>query len=138
MSKIKDRGQRNGTLLKGRTEPPISDNPDQKPPIFSFEHLQNGFCILDCSGDERSQMLDKLRRLSQQSWSQLRQIDRHGLGYEIIDRNSIQAGIPTCVTEDVKLIAFRAIGKAPMVGFRLGRVFNVLWIDRAYTLYDHG
>jgi len=115
-----------------------TENPDQKPPIFSFEYLQKGYCVGDCSADERGGMLDRIRAISQQSWQQLRQAPRHGLGYEKIDRGAIKAAVPKFVTEDVNLIAFRAIGKAPMVGFRQGRVFNVLWVDRAFTLYDHG
>lgn len=83
-------------------------------------------------------MLDKLRRLSALSWKDIRQQHRHRLGSEIIDRNSIRAAIPAFLTEDVKLLAFRAFDKVAMVGYRSGRVFHVLWVDRTFTLYNHG
>ncbi len=46
--------------------------------------------------------------------------------------------MPSVVTEEVNLIAFRFCGKAPVVGFRARRIFHVLWLDRAFKLYDHG
>ena len=82
-------------------------------------------------------MLDKLRRLSSLSWKDIRQHDRHGLGTETLSRDSIQAAIPSFVTEDVRLLAFRAYGKVPMVGYRSGRIFHVIWIDREFKLYQH-
>lgn len=136
MKHLKERAPKESRMLKTRSDP--SENPDLKPPIFSFEYLQSGYCVSDCTQDERGGVLGKMRSLSQLSWQALRQAPRHGLGYEIIHRSALKAAIPAVLTEDVNIIAFRAIGKAPMVGFRAGRVFNVLWVDRAYTLYNHG
>lgn len=77
--------------------------------------------------------------MSRLPWRELRQAPRHGLGYEQIGRDSIRAGIPATVSEDVNFIAFRFDGKKPMVGFRdADGVFNILWIDRDFTLYNHG
>jgi hypothetical protein len=59
-------------------------------------------------------------------------------GYEKIPHVRIRAGIPPAITEDVDILAFRFCGKAPMVGFRLDEVFFVVWLDRGFTLYDHG
>ena len=43
------------------------------------------------------------------------------------------------LTEDVqRLIAFRFAGNAPMVGYRVQAIFYILWLDRDFTLYDHG
>jgi hypothetical protein len=136
MGRLKDRAPKQSQVLKARAEP--VDNPDLKPPLFSFEYLQQGYCVSDCSAEERGGVLSKIHSLSQLSWQQLRQAPRHGLGYEIIERGSLRAPVPPVVTEDVNLIAFRAIGMAPMVGFRFGRIFHVLWVDRTYRLYNHG
>ncbi|MNB99097.1 hypothetical protein D3C75_463630 [compost metagenome] len=136
MGLIKGRAPKQSQILKERTE--TVENPDLKPPIFSFEYLQRGYCVTDCSNEERGNVLGKLHTLSGLTWQQLRQAPRHGLGYEIIKRPAINVAIPPVATEDVNLIAFRALGKAPMVGFRSGRIFHVLWVDRAFTLYDHG
>jgi len=133
--RLKDRGSKVGKVLKERTEQ--VENPDLKPPVFSFEYLQQNYCVADCNADERSSVLSKLHTLSKLSWQQLRQAPRHGLGYEIIARNSIKAPLPRILTDEVNLIAFRAINMAPMVGFRVGRIFHILWVDRAFTLYNH-
>jgi hypothetical protein len=79
-----------------------------------------------------------LRELSELTWAQLRQADRHGLGFETIDRSSIKSGIPGVVTADVNIIAFRFAGKKPMVGFRdRDGTFHIIWFDRAFRLYKH-
>ena len=82
-------------------------------------------------------MLDKLRKLSSLSWRDIRQQERHGLGTEIIDRGSLKAALPAFITEEVRLLAFRAYDLVPMVGYRSGRIFHVVWIDRAFKLYKH-
>lgn len=126
-----------GTNIKPRDTSGQLEDSESKPPIFSFEHLQPNWCVQDCQQEERSEMLDKLRRLSSLTWKQIRQENRHGLGTEIIARNSIRAAIPSFLTEDEKILAFRAFGRAPMVGYKSGRVFHVLWVDRTFTLYNH-
>ena len=78
-------------------------------------------------------------KLSQLPWKELRQAPRHGLGYEKIKRHSIKSGIPLHITDDVDhFIAFRFHDKAPMVGHRQERIFYIFWIDRDFSLYDHG
>ncbi|MBW8020051.1 hypothetical protein E0H95_02260 [Pseudomonas syringae pv. tomato] len=136
-NRIKGRDS-SGSQIKARPTTVELDDSETKPPVFSFEYLQHGWCVQDCQQDERSKMLDKLRRLSSLTWRDIRQQDRHHLGSEIIDRGSINASIPSFLTDDVKLLAFRAFDRAAMVGYRSGRIFHVLWVDRTFTLYDHG
>ena len=63
---------------------------------------------------------------------------RHGQGWEIIRRESIKGDSVPDISEDAHLIAFRCMGKAPVVGYRSADgVFNILWIDRDFDLYDH-
>jgi hypothetical protein len=112
-------------------------SPDQQPPVFSLRHLQRDWCITDCDKDDKAAFADRLRRLSQLSWAEIRAANKHGLGTEKIARNSIKAGIPGHVTEDVNLIALRYNGLKPMVGYREGVTFHILWLDRNFTLYDH-
>lgn len=64
-------------------------------------------------------------------------VGRHKLGFETIKRKCIKAAIPQEITEDVTFIAFRCIGKKPMVGYRDRNVFFVVWIDRTADLYNH-
>ena len=54
-------------------------------------------------------------------WSQRRPMPRTGQGWEIISQDAIKGD-----------------GKAPMVGYRSkDGVFDILWIDHDFTLYDH-
>lgn len=107
-------------------------------PKFCLEHLRRSYCLSGCDKDEKAAFADRLYELSQLSWQQIAQSSRKGQGSEVIARTSIKGdAIPTVITEDVNILAFRCIGNAPMVGFRSGEVFHVVWIDRAFTLYDH-
>ncbi|MFC7552647.1 hypothetical protein ACFQU7_10850 [Pseudoroseomonas wenyumeiae] len=106
--------------------------------MFCFEHMVNGFCIDDCEKDEKIALLDALYKRSKLSWGELKQQNRHKLGFENISRSSIRGSVPRIVTDDVQIIAFRFHGMAPMVGYRDREVFRVIWLDRAFTLYKHG
>ncbi len=101
--------------------------------------MQNnsGWSINCCQPDDRAQLAAKLFQLSQASWMQIRQAPRHGMGSEKITRGQIKAPFPNAVTEDVTLLAFRYAGMKPMVGYKDGRTFHVLWLDWNFTLYDH-
>jgi hypothetical protein len=49
---------------------------------FRFVIFKNGFCV-DCyEQKEKAALTDKLFWLSQLSWADIRQQDRHKLGYE--------------------------------------------------------
>lgn len=117
---------------------PVSDN-DQRP-VFSFEHMPqgSGWSVNCCQLEDRAQLSAKLYQLSSLTWMQISQAPRHGLGTEIIPRNQIASPVPSSVTEDTSLLAFRFSGKKPMVGYRDGRVFHVLWLDWNFSLYPHG
>lgn len=108
-------------------------------PIFSFEKMQRGtgFSIECCDKDNQAAIATKLFELSQLTWADLSASGRHGLGWEKIEKSAIKAPLPP-LTEDVTIYAFRYNGKAPMLGYRDGRVFYVLLVDHNFTAYDHG
>lgn len=110
---------------------------NQESPKFSFYHLQSSHCISKCEKNEKVAFVDALFKRSQMTWQQLLQAGKHHLGSEVIDRDSIKAAIPPFITDEVTLLAFRFNGNAPMVGYRDGSTFHVIWIDRAFDLYDH-
>jgi hypothetical protein len=114
--------------------------PDQHLPLFSLRYLDLGrYGLAACQQREKAAFADTLDRLSQLSWSELRLSPRHGLGYEQIPRHALRVSLPSHLTEDVqRLIAFRFTGNAPMVGYRVQAIFYILWLDRDFTLYDHG
>lgn len=138
MGRIKSRAVKPDGRVKDRADPPQKEDFEKRPPIFSFEYLQNGWCIQDCQSTERSKMLDRLRILGKLTWQQIRQEHKHRYGTETISQDSLKVGIPPFVTPDTRLIAFRAYDLVAMVGYKSDRVFHVLWIDREFKLYDHG
>lgn len=118
--------------------PELPVSTDRQKPIFCLQSLQGEFCLSKCEKDEKAAFADTLHQLSQRTWVELKQINRHKAGFEIIDRKKIRSGIPDFVTPDTNLIAFRFSGLKSMVGYRLRSVFHILWLDRDFTLYDHG
>lgn len=120
---------------------PQDHNPDLSPPVFSLEYLHSDYGLKNCSQAEKAAFADTLDKLSQLSWQKLRQVPRHKLGYEKIPQGIITgAGIPPHITPDVHFVAFRFHKMAPMVGYRGKdeRTFYIVYLDRHFTLYDHG
>ena len=119
--------------------PPVTteESPEQQPPIFSLRTMSKDFSLDDCTKDEKAAFAATLYKLSKMTWSQIKGSGRHASGYERIQRNAIKPAIPVHITEDVNLIAFRFCAKAPMVGYRDGVIFYVIWLDRAFKLYNH-
>jgi hypothetical protein len=127
-------------FLKGGGQVP-QQSVDDLPPAFSFEKMQ------DCSGNsfnccqdvDRLQMGHRIFKLSRMPWRQIRQAPSKGLGAEKIDKTAIQRPIPGCVTEDVTFFySLHYVGKKRFVGYRIGQIFYILWIDHTFQVYDHG
>lgn len=141
MSKIKQNSLKLNTSHKIHIEDKgdngLSDYTKKKP-IFSLIYVQSGYCIKDCEKGEKAEFATKIRNLSQFTWQELCQKDRHGLGYEKINQSSLKVTPPCYITEDTKFIAFRYAGKKAMVGYREGSTFHILWFDRKFNVYDHG
>jgi hypothetical protein len=110
----------------------------QKKPAFSFEHLQTSHCISACEDQDKLAFVNSMRKLSQLTWQQIRNADRHGLGSEKIERDSFIVQIPSWVKEDVAFIAIRFSGLKPMVGYQEDRIFQIMWFDKDYNVYRHG
>lgn len=106
-------------------------------PKFSLEHLAGDYCLSRCSREEKARFADRLHELSQLTWQEISQAPRHGQGFETIPTSAIRSGVPSCITTEVRILAFRCIGKAPMLGFRELDTFYVVWIDRNFSLYRH-
>ena len=115
-------------------------NYDDKPPVFSLERLQTGDFCLQCLDQEgKAFFADAIFRRKSNTWREIKQMPRHGLGFEKIDKKSISAPMPSFITPDVNhFLSFRFHGKRPMVGYRQNEVFYVLWFDKNFSLYDHG
>ena len=116
----------------------IADNTDSDTPVFSLELMVNGYCLARVSKDRKAHFADALFKRRQLSWIQLKLGGRHALGCEIIPREALRKPVPKKVPNDVNIIAFRCHDMIPMVGYRDGRIFHIIWIDWVLDLYDHG
>ncbi len=116
-----------------------SDVPAQsQPPHFSLEHLSavKHFSLDACTREQKAAFADKLQQLSRLTWAQIMSAGRHGQGLEKISRDSITAPSPDFIRDD-HFLAFRFHALAPMVGYREGRTFFILWLDPGFKLYKH-
>lgn len=99
--------------------------------------MVNEYSLHHCEQEEKASFADTLHKLGKVTWAQICTSPRHGIGTEVIGRESIKATIPENITRDTNILAFRFCGKAPMVGYREDRIFHIIWLDRNCTLYDH-
>lgn len=107
-------------------------------PIFCFKYLTKDFHLDKCIPEEQVSLINQIVAISQLTWAELQFAPKHGMGSEKIARNSIKAGMPDIVTDDVDhFLAFRFHGKAPFVGIRNRFIFHVIYVDRGYNLYKH-
>ncbi len=123
-----------------KPHPSLQTPPEQRHPHFSLRYISDKkrFCLSSCETNEKAAFAERLYRLSQMTWAQIRQQDRHGLGYEKIPRSALKTKIPDHIKDDVGIVAFRFQGLKAMVGYKIGHVFYIVWLDRLFKLYNHG
>jgi len=116
---------------------PVETPPQQQTPIFCLHYLKGDYCLSACEQSEKAAFAEKLHQLSKLTWAEICQAHRHGMGFEKITRDQLRCSIPPHISTDVNILAFRFCGKAPMLGYRDGRTFHVLALDRNFTAYPH-
>ena len=114
---------------------------DDLPPAFSFEKMQDGSgnSFNCCEDDDRLALARRLFMLSRMPWKEIRQAPASGLGSEQIPRYRIHRAVPNSVTDDVdSFTALHFVGRKRFLGYRIGQVFHILWVDHNFETYDHG
>jgi len=124
----------------GRLKEPIVQKVDSstQSPTFCLHYLDNDYGLSQCGKDLKISLIHKLYELSQLTWNQITNAPRHGLGLETIPYEQIKGRMPTHITSDQKFIAIRFHQLKPIVGYRIERIFHIVWLDYNMTLYDHG
>lgn len=113
--------------------------PNYQHPVFCFKYLSPDYNIDSCEINDKKELIEKIVQLSQMTWNQIKTSPKNGLGSEKISVKSIKPGIPSFITEDVEfLLALRYYGKKAVIGHRNKFIFHVIFIDRDFTVYDHG
>ena len=120
-----------------QVKPPDASSSNYLHPAFCFKHLQPDYNLERCSSHEKAALSETLVHLSQISWSTIQSSGRHGLGHEKIASSALKTKIPNAVPEDRNFLSFRFCGKKPMIGYRVDKIFYVLWIDTKFSVYSH-
>jgi hypothetical protein len=136
VSQLKHRAPDQGAHIKTRDAPSI--NYDTLSPAFCLKYLRGEYCVTKCSLQEKADLVEKMHGFGNLTWAQMKCQPRHKWGCETIPRKQIKAAIPSVITDDVTILVMRFQGTKPMVGFREREVFHIIWLDRDFTLYDHG
>jgi hypothetical protein len=112
-------------------------------PLFSFKYFRQN-SIKDCA-DAKFFMdfLNRLQKLSDIGWPQIRMSPRHQYGMESIPREAFKPSLEPLkeiLTPDVrKLHVLRAnTDNRPFVGLQVGKIFHIFFIEAKFgDIYDH-
>ena len=118
----------------------IEYDPENNPPRFSLKLLIKGkkFGWESLEKTEKIKFADKIHRLSQYSWAELRHIGRHSLGSEKISKDSLKFMIPIGVPKECDILVFRFDSLAGMLGFRSAfGTFYIIAFDGKFKAYEH-
>ena len=132
---------------KQNQDKPAKANPSEKeydseanPPRFSLRYVVKNppFNFDSLEKEHKVDLANKLYRLSQLTWAQIRLQNKHKLGCEEIKRDSLKFNVPGSVPEDANILAFRFSGLAPMLGYRSAfGTFYIIAFDTKFEAYDH-
>lgn len=108
-------------------------------PLFSFKYLKETSFTEHGDIQFFRDYLLRLKKLSNLSWKEIRQSDRHSYGTELISREQIHPNLPNEITKDVNLLVFRSNSdKRSMVGFRVWNIFYVVFLEARHNdIYNH-
>lgn len=137
MSKIKNPHKPNqGKNIKA---PEIVEMQNFEHPVFCFRYLHKDYCLQQCDADDKRFLMERLVALSSLTWQEISQAQRHGFGYEKMPISKLAGKPHRFITEDVEhLLVFRYHANKPFLGHRNRFIFHLIFIERDFTLYDHG
>jgi len=124
--------------LPGSEKESTGDESFHQTPVFCFLYLEAGFDIDSLDDKEKAMALKRINKMRKMKWQDIMAANRHGLGYEKIAYDSIKVGIPSIITPDVNILAFRCFNMMPMLGWKNGRILHLVWFDPHGKVYDHG
>ena len=134
--KIKRVDSKKSNSIKIGNQQVVTQSTQKETPIFCLNKIQKNYCLSKCEIRQKASLIDQLHALSQLTWQEIQAAHRHGLGCETINKDSLNCKVPLHM-KDETLLALRYDGKKPFVGFRNGRIFHIVWIDRDFSLYPH-
>lgn len=111
-------------------------------PVFCFKYLNTNVSMKKCNAELLRSFLIRMNDLSNMTWQQIAQSDRHQYGWEMIPKKQIKPKLSKeIVTDDVKeVFVFRYTkDKRPFVAIKEGKLLHVLLIEGNFgDVYNHG
>lgn len=123
-SKISDKA----TELKG-------ESTDNQTPLFSFRCVCKTHCQLsEWEKTEIKSLISTLQKVEGLLW---RDIKKHqGLDYKPVDKVAYK--LPSSVPPDATIEELKVNKQRRLVGYRSGRIFNLVWFDRVHGVCPEG
>lgn len=146
MSKRRDKKKNSCfDFIKEPRQVPISIGKDKSDeldyPIFSFKYLQDVSYLESDDADFLSKFINRLHKLSNLGWKEIRTSHRHAFGTEQLAYEQIKPKdkIPSFITPEIKFTVFRAHGdNRPFLGIQDKNIFHIIFIEANFgDIYDH-
>lgn len=136
--RIKKTKLEKGTHVPAPHETPFS-NSNHTHPAFCFRYIQSDYCLKKYDKALQAACAKRLQHLGQTTWGEIQKTNRHGMGHEKINQDSIKVSLPPNTPGDREFLAFRlGSGKqSVMIGYRKEKVFYIVWIDPNGAVYNH-
>lgn len=118
---------------------PANDDDDYV--AFSFQDLHEdyGFDTAKCDHQLRLDLLSKLRVVSCRSWNDLERAGKKS-GFESLSVSALKKPIPESISlkgvNKLHVLCFNG-QDARLIGYRLGRIFYIIFIDPNLEIYEH-
>ncbi len=109
-------------------------------PVFCFKYFQKE-CLNECSESQLKNFFDRLQRLGELGWNEIKKSRRHDYGAEMLPVSSFKKKLPPFITPDIpRLMVFRYNNENyPFVAHRNGNILHVIFIEANFgDVYDHG
>lgn len=138
-SKVKLRGEHLLKLsLEREPEPSLLD---EERPMFSFRYLSMDVSVKKCDNKVFRKFTTRLKTLSEMTWKQINVSDRHGYGWELMNKNSLKPkkSIPAAFADIDKFHVFRYDSdNHAFVGVVKGTTIYPIFIEATFgDVYDH-
>lgn len=139
---VEDRFSRIKDYLEKISDREIEEYSKIDYPLFSFKYLRD-VSYPDCSDHKFFiDFLNRLQKLSELGWAEIRQSAPHSYGMEPIPAKQMKhkAKLPSFVSKDADLHVFRAVGdNRAFVGLQVGKIFYIFFIEAKFNdIYPHG
>ena len=105
-------------------------------PAFSFEYVQDKYCLSNWDKKSIKRLIDKLGKLEKYKWKDI--LIQQIFHFKAVDRKGLKVLVPDFITPDVTIYYIKPFGtNTPyrVFGIREGHNFKFLWFDATHEIY---